>query len=389
MNGFEMSSPEESQFSTVWSELSDRLRRVLYSRRVPADLVDDFVQETGLRLFRNWSSVDQTMLWAFANTILWNLVRDEVRKNEVRNRNASALVVEQTRDFDEEMQSRLELLRVKRVLSTLSEIDQQVLLTEWGEGTEPHFTSPGALKMARMRARRRLHAALQHSFGLVPAWRVLRLRFSESPSFWNVSEQLSQFAATGVLLLVGLVGPFGGRLPMEVTSPSHVGARFIGVGAEETLEVRGPSRDLNATTTSALASTTDGSGMASTQSKDAALAGGGSSAPRSQRRYDDADMDDADMNDNFGPVRAGDDGLHAGEGGNGLGPYGADRSIEASPGGRRIKARAKVKYEGPTCQGDIVVGGQSEPYECDPGSASAGVETGAEGQHHEASTSSG
>jgi hypothetical protein len=77
-----------------------------------------------------------------------------------------------------------------------------------------------------------------------------------------------------------------------------------------------------------------------------------------------------------------------GEGGNGLGPYGAGHTVETAPAGRKTKARVHAEQGAPKCEGDLVVGGtvgESEP-ECEPGQGSAGVETEAEGEEHEAGT---
>ena len=361
--------PHEDQFSAVWPELARRLARVLHSRRVPADLVDDLVQETGLRLFRNWSKVDQTTLWALANTILLNLVRDEVRKNEVRKRDAGALVAERARNFDEEMLSRLELRRVEKVLRKLSDIDQQVLLAEWGEASDLLFTSPAALKMARMRARQRLRAALEHASGLVPAWwRIRRVALSRSPATWNISEQLSQLAAAGVLVVAGVVGSVmgvttndAGSAVRRASGPTHLLAADTEGGRSE----RHARQPLSAGTRLEV-----GSG-----------AGARAGAPQ-------AGPDEPDLNEEFGPLSNDDGEVVVGEGGHGLGPYGADRTVEASPAGRKAKARARARYDGPRCEGELVIGGtvgESEP-ECEPGESSAGVETEAEGQHHEAET---
>ena len=72
----------EIPFEEVWPELSLRLRRALSIRRVPAHVIDDLIQETGLRLFRRWETVDHDTIWALTNTIALNLIRDEMRKRK-------------------------------------------------------------------------------------------------------------------------------------------------------------------------------------------------------------------------------------------------------------------------------------------------------------------
>jgi hypothetical protein len=91
---------------------------------------------------------------------------------------------------------------------------------------------------------------------------------------------------------------------------------------------------------------------------------------------------DDELNENFGPVRTDDGNLHIGEGGNGLGPYGADEGVETSNG----SARAKARYEPPRCEGDIRIGGQSN-HRCDgPGKGSASAEGEAAGESYEIDT---
>jgi hypothetical protein len=88
-----------------------------------------------------------------------------------------------------------------------------------------------------------------------------------------------------------------------------------------------------------------------------------------------------ELNENFGPVRNGDDGLHVGEGGNGLGPYGAEREVEARPANKKMKAKARATYEPPHCEEDIRIGGQSETPKCDgAGDAEAETETDEDGR---------
>ena len=362
---------EAPEFSAVWPELSQRLRRVLHARRVPADLVDDIVQETGLRLFRNWSKVDQATVWALANTVLLNIVRDEVRKNEVRKRDARLLIAETARNLDDEMLNHLELRRVERVIRKLSDVDQQVLLAEWGVSSDETFVSPAALKMARMRARRRLRAALGNASALVPGWwRFRRAMFSKNASLWNVSEQLSHIAVASALAIAGIAGSFAaapqpgaGRGVGSTTSSDHLVAAVVtpadGLMTRDVLESQGWSP-----------------GSPLLRSDDDAA------RPTSKGTHE------AGLNENFGPVRNDDGDVHIGEGGNGLGPYGAGHTVETAPAGRKTKARVHAEQEAPTCDGDLVVGGtvgESEP-ECEPGEGSAGVETEAEGEEHEAGT---
>ncbi|HEV2754983.1 MAG TPA: sigma-70 family RNA polymerase sigma factor [Actinomycetota bacterium] len=362
---------EAPEFSAVWPQLSQRLRRVLHSRRVPADLVDDLVQEAGLRLFRNWAKVDQATVWALANTILLNIVRDEVRKNEVRKRDARLLVTETVRNLDDEVLSHLELRRVERVIRKLSNADQQVLLAEWGEGSEDSFVSPAARKMARMRARQRLRAALEHTSGLVPAWwRLRRATLAKHPPVWSVSQQLSHLATATALAVAGVAGSVAGGVILGGRAAVDAESRRA-----QTLAASATSSDVRRSRDVLERQRPPGSRI---ERRDGAL-----TAPASE----DA-PEAAGLNENFGPVRNDDGDFHVGEGGNGLGPYGAERTVEAAPAGREARARVYAKQEAPKCDDEVVIGrpvNESMP-ECEPGEGSAGAEAEAEGQEPEAGT---
>ena len=117
-------------FAEVWGDVSRKLRGVLLSRRVPARVVDDLVQDTGLRLFRHWDRVDHSTVWALALTIASNLIRDEMRK-EARHPSPTAPLESADRpslDFEEQMLTRLELRRVRKAIRSLSPSDRTVLL---------------------------------------------------------------------------------------------------------------------------------------------------------------------------------------------------------------------------------------------------------------------
>lgn len=146
-------------FEEWWAELGDAVRAWLLRRRVPPHLVDDIVQETGLRLFKMWDEIDAMRSpRGLAFTIASNLLWDE------RNRRASREIVgdvpEQSReDVEAAGMARLELARVRRAMNRLNPQQRAVLLAEIGDATGP-TASPDAVKMMRMRARRRLTAIL-------------------------------------------------------------------------------------------------------------------------------------------------------------------------------------------------------------------------------------
>jgi DNA-directed RNA polymerase specialized sigma24 family protein len=147
-------------FEEWWAELAEAVRAWLLRRRCPVHLVDDIVQETGLRLFKMWDEIDAMRSpRGLAFTIASNLLWDE------RNRRSAREVVgdvpEQSReDVERAGIARLELARVRRAMGRLNPQQRAVLLAEIGDATGPDG-SPDAVKMMRMRARKRLHALLE------------------------------------------------------------------------------------------------------------------------------------------------------------------------------------------------------------------------------------
>ena len=348
-------------FEEVWPELCARLRRALSARRVPAHVIDDLIQETGLRLFKRWENVDPTTVWALTNTIALNLIRDEMRKEEVRRRESNKLSRDNVRTLDDDVLSRLELKRVEKALLKLSATDRQVLLAEWGGRVAS--VSPAALKMARMRARRRLRAVLENVSALLPIpWRLRRAVAESQPSVPPLLAQLTNIAVAG-LVAIGGTGVLGNNDGSPKAALSMAGStRHMEAAAHLDNPAHGSLRH----------------GPGSRTTSDRSL-GRDAVAER-------ADAGTEELNENFGPVRSGDDGLHVGEGGNGLGPYGVEKGAKLEPAGQEASAHAEARYEVPHCDDDIHIGGQSD-VGCDgPGDASGGAEADAGGQHQEVGT---
>lgn len=150
---------DDLTFEEWWAELRDAVRAWLLRRRCPPHMVDDIVQETGLRLFKMWDEIDAMRSpRGLAFTIATNLLWDE------RNRRSAREVVgdvpeQSCEDVERAGIARLELARVRRAMSRLNPQQRAVLLAEIGDATGPD-SSPDAIKMMRMRARKRLHALL-------------------------------------------------------------------------------------------------------------------------------------------------------------------------------------------------------------------------------------
>ncbi len=148
-------------FEAEWPPLARDLKAWLTRRGVSHCLTEDIVQETGVRLFRMWDEVDfQRSPRGLAFTIARNLVADEARAR--RNQQLSDAVPDRAAADDVEAVgiARLELHRVGTALQRMSPSHRSVLLAELGDVPRPEG-SAAAVKMMRMRARRRLNELLQ------------------------------------------------------------------------------------------------------------------------------------------------------------------------------------------------------------------------------------
>src|SRR5688500_12645238 len=154
---------ERHTFEDAWPELERGLREALTRRRIPVDAREDILQDTALRLLRSWDRVRPESVWAFALTIALNIVRDEARKKERRDRTTMERPAAVC-DPEHEALVRLELSRVRAALASMNDRQRSILLSEVGEATLVDLSTP-ALKMARMRARRRLRSLIEGASG--------------------------------------------------------------------------------------------------------------------------------------------------------------------------------------------------------------------------------
>ena len=80
-----MTSDQERQFEHMWHALSLRLHHLLSRKKVSPWLIEDLIQETGLRLIRMWPKIDQAKpMWPLTTPIALNLLRDELRRPSSR-----------------------------------------------------------------------------------------------------------------------------------------------------------------------------------------------------------------------------------------------------------------------------------------------------------------
>ncbi len=154
-------SPEKIRdFEAEWPLLARRLRLFLGRKKVPANQIDDLIQETALRLYKMWESVDRSRpAWALTVTIALNLLRDEYRKAVHADVVSDLPDIPQSYDVERAGMARIELGRVREALARMTPAHRSVLLAEVGYGTV--VVEPAGDKMRRMRARRKLTQLLE------------------------------------------------------------------------------------------------------------------------------------------------------------------------------------------------------------------------------------
>lgn len=146
-----------SRFDEAWPALERRVRSVLAARGVRGEELHDLTQETGLRLFRAWDTLDpERPVQPYATTIALNAWRDGLKRAASHRETLIAAVPEQPDALDVErtVLARLEVSRVSAALRLLRPRDREALMAD---------DAGPAHRMARMRARRELLAAMERA----------------------------------------------------------------------------------------------------------------------------------------------------------------------------------------------------------------------------------
>lgn len=165
-----MTPKMRQDFEARWPALARRVDLVLRRKGLDEPTRDDITQETAVRLIQMWDRVDVERAQVLAVTIALNVMRDDARRKR------PDLVdqvpeIECTSDVERAGLARLELGRVRAAMSHLSAAQRSALLREVGDAPAAPGTGD-ADKMLRMRARKKLRAAL----GRISAPVLLRLR---------------------------------------------------------------------------------------------------------------------------------------------------------------------------------------------------------------------
>jgi hypothetical protein len=239
-----MTEAARQSFEEQWPALAGRLYAMLARKKMPLAKREDVVQETGLRLFGMWGHVDSTRPpWGLVVTIALNLLRDEARRHPEREVLGAVPDLPESYDVERAGLARLELRRVRSAMTKMSAAHRSVLLTELG--IENHIGDRGAdaIKMLRLRARRKLHSLLEtaSASGALLGLRVRRVLGSGDNIPWTrgISAGSNDAAplAAGLVAALGLIAlpigsggidlPSGGDAPTPVERAVDVGSAGI------------------------------------------------------------------------------------------------------------------------------------------------------------------
>ncbi len=316
---------QRQDFEDSWPALECQLREALARRRIPPDAREDILQETALRLLKNWDRIRPDSLWAFALTVALNVVRDEARRKVRRDR----VVLDGPRtemDPEHEALVRLELDRVRSALASMTERQRAIILAEVGEGGLIDPSTP-ALKMARMRARRRLRALIEGVAGYAAVPVVRARRWLQDPGVG-----VANTAASLAVQIATLVALSGISIPAELPSQGALHANRAGpaVAATDGTTTTRPNERLLTERVSSAAETL----------LHPSLSRGGNTSRR---------QSDSDLNEHFGFVHAGDDGSITVEDEARIGPYGAGHSVTQVIAGSRVAAKVRARYDAAPC----------------------------------------
>lgn len=209
-------------FEREWPDTAERLKAALERRRIPHAVVDDLVQETGLRLYQRWECVDpERGTWPLAFTVAMNILKDQLR-SEVRRRAFSPPATTSEQDPEIVALARLELARVRRALDQLPASQRAALLAEVGEGADDARSTP-AVKMLRMRARKRLRMLTREAPGALGSLDVFLQRVLDKVGSLPVLAGASACAP----FAVGLVS-----IGVLATAPSAEAAEEVAFGRD-------------------------------------------------------------------------------------------------------------------------------------------------------------
>jgi len=197
----------ETFFADEWPQMVPRLRAMLARAGAPPADRDDLVQETAVRLLRNWATIDpERGVEALARTIATNVWRDQWRRHG--GREVLGEVPEQVAAADTERTAiaRLHVREVSRALASLKPAVAETLRIAASEQEDDgrRTVTPASVRMARSRARRALADCLKVASAVAAAF-VIGIRWVGRPA----RSAATVSAMAGIALVVALHGPAG------------------------------------------------------------------------------------------------------------------------------------------------------------------------------------
>lgn len=196
-------------FEEEWPELARQLERFLTAKGVDRWLRADVVQETGLRLFQRWETLDHTSpMWNLAATIAMRVVHNHRRKESRIELVADPIPTHQD-DVHVRGLQRAQLKKTRSALLQLNADQRDVLLAEVGEAILPPGTR-NRINVVRLRARGRLRDALGPwaPSGIAIRFRHLRARIARTRPVFEmyVPAMTNSLVNLAVVATVGLAG---------------------------------------------------------------------------------------------------------------------------------------------------------------------------------------
>ena len=220
------------RFDEAWPEFEPKLRRSLTARGVPAQDRDDVVQETALRVYRVWDSLDPTRsAWPFVITVAMNFWRDIIRERTGRIAQVQPMAtieIMDHQDVERDVLARQELASVRIAWRALAP-EQRRLLLATEEFVETVRPLRPAERVARMRVRRQLARAVGRASALIP---VLWLRRPGRATSVVAAAYASAMAATVFTAPAMVDAPLVTALPHPSTAhPAVAQPRHVPVDA--------------------------------------------------------------------------------------------------------------------------------------------------------------
>lgn len=221
-----MSPEKKRDFESEWPQLATRLRSFLGRKNVPVTKQDDLIQDTALRLYKMWDTVDRNRpAWALTVTIALNLLRDEYRRAPHADVVSELPDIPQNYDVERAGLARVEIGRVRQALAEMSPAHRLVLLAEVGH---PAGVIDAGAKMRRMRARRKLTEILERvsAIFVLPARRLADLAQAMVGARDGLVAGVSCVLCTVLGIGAAITGPLGtGTADASTIYPTGTGGR--------------------------------------------------------------------------------------------------------------------------------------------------------------------